>query len=155
MRKLTIIISLLLLYFCCISQGYGSYVFENDTLAESGNDLLLTSHAVYTMSLTRCQPNAQSCGRINKFDLNLDFIWSLDLPDFIIANENSLHLINDSILIAVGRKNMVDQEEGFYHYTLNTDGEIINFTTHPLPYESNFNYGSLIHNNTLYNVWCY
>ena len=149
MRKLTIIISLLLLYFCCISQGYGSYVFENDTLAESGNDLLLTPHSVYTKSLTRCQPSAQACGRVHKFDTDINFMWSLDLPLFNIGNEHSMHLLNDSTIIAVGRNNMSDQDEGFYHYVVNTEGEIIDFIAHQLPYESNINYGSLISNNIL------
>ena len=140
----------LLINFCGISQGYGSYVLENDTLTESGDDILVTSDAIFAMSFTRCQPNAQICGRVYKFDMDFNFLWSLDLPLINISNENSLQLYNDSTLITVGRNNSVDQNEGFYHYLVNTDGEIIDFIFHSLPYELNIAYGSCVQNDVLY-----
>jgi len=102
------------------------------------------------MSSTRCQPDAQSCSLLRKFDLNLNPIWSLYFPQTRKSNENGISILNDSTLVIVGRNNSQSIEQAFYHHKVTTEGLILDFVEHPLPYDLNITYGNCTFNNSIY-----
>lgn len=122
----------------------------DNTISEGGDDIVYFNDYIYTMSLTRCQPNAQSCALLRKFDRDFNPLWSLYFPQTRKANENGINVLNDTTLVIVGRNNTLNYQQAFYHHTVSTDGQILDFIEHPLPYESNINLGSYLHNNVLY-----
>jgi hypothetical protein len=133
--------------FC---QEYGSYVLENDTITEGGDDLLFHNEYIYTISLTRCQPDAQSCTQLRKFDSDFNLMWSMYFPSLRKANENGLHVLNDSTLLLAGRNNSINPTQAFYHYVIHISGEIVSMKSHELPYESNINLGNYLQDSVLF-----
>ncbi len=150
MKLLLFVTSFILVCFNLTGQEYKSFVMIDDTITEGGHDIVYFDDYFYTMSLTKCQPDAQSCALLRKFDRNLDLLWALYFPQTRKSNENGINILNDSTLIIVGRNNTLNDQQAFYHHTVNTDGQILDFIEHPLPYESNITLGSYLHNNVLY-----
>lgn len=148
-RFLVFLFSFSSCYFL-IGQDYKSYVVVDDTISESGDNIVYHRDYIYTMSLTACQPDAQSCAQLRKFDRNLNEQWTLYFPNTRKSNEHSINILNDSILIISGRNNSQNQQQAFYHHVVSTDGHVLDFVEHALPYESNIIYGSYIQNNVLH-----
>lgn len=149
MRLLLVLYSLFSCFFS-LAQEYKSYVVVDDTISESGDNIVHLNGDLYTMSLTGCQPDAQSCAQLRKFDQNLNQQWTLYFPNTRKSNEHSINILNDSTLIIAGRNNSQNQQQAFYHHVVSTDGHVLNFVEHSLPYESNIIYGSYIQNDLLY-----
>jgi hypothetical protein len=131
------------------SQDTWQVIIENDTLTEVGREVLQIETDLYVANRTRCQPDAQSCVKLLKYDRYGKLIWEAEMPSIKMGNDNVMHLHNSSIIIT-GRSNdgAIPLKYGFYE--IDTSGTILDFTEIILPYESNFNYGSLIKGDTLY-----
>ncbi len=142
MKVLIFLSTILLLGVRLEAQEYLSFIMVDDTITESADHIMYHENHIYTMSLTRCQPNAQSCALLRKFDLNLNPIWSHYFPQTTKSNENGINILNDSTLIIVGRNNSLNQKQAFYHHIISTNGEVLGFIEHQLPYESNITLGS-------------
>jgi len=131
------------------SQDTWSIVINNDTLTEVGKEVIQIEGDIYVANRTRCQPNAQSCVNILKYKSTGELVWNSELPFLKIGNENSLNEYKESIIISgISNDGSIPLEFGFYE--IDKDGNILDLTSIPLPYESNFNYGSLIKGDTLY-----
>ena len=149
MRIVIVILLILAGEYSLISQDTWSIIFENDTLAEAGQDVLEVDDFVYIASNSRCQPNAQACVLLHKISKDGSIVWRKEYPDIRHSNENLLHYY-DEVLIITGRNNQVDNPFEHSYYKLDLDGNILDLKRIVLPYESNLNYGSLIKGDTLY-----
>lgn len=131
------------------SQETWQIILENDTLTEVGREVFEKDDYLYVVNRTRCQPNAQSCGVFLKYDKYGDLKWRVEMPDIKMGNDNIIHSYKGD-LIVTGRSNDGSLPLKFGFYELDTAGTILDLTEIDLPYQSNFNYGSLVKGDTLY-----
>ena len=86
---------------------------------------------------------------LRKYDQNGNLLWRKEYPDIRHSNENLLHLYNGNLIIT-GRNNQLENPYEHSYYIIDIEGNIIELKRIKLPYEVNFNYGSLIKGDTLY-----
>ena len=131
------------------TQDTWSTIVENDTLTEQGHGIIEYGNKLYVLSRTRCQPNAQACAEVRKLNFAGEVIWNLQMPELTPSNQNMISIHNNNLIIT-GRRNQLEDPERYSFYEIDPSGSILNLTHINLPYESNFNYGSLIKGDTLF-----
>jgi len=149
MRIIIVIILIAGGRYSLISQDTWSIIIENDTLTEQGHGVLEFQDDLYILSRTRCQPFAQSCAELRKYDIYGNIIWNFQMPEITPSNQNMILNYKDNIIIS-GRKNLLNDPQRYSFYEIDSSGSILDLKHLILPYESNFNYGSLIKGDTLY-----
>jgi len=149
MRIIIVIILVVGGRYSLISQDTWSIIIGNDTLTEVAREVAEIDGSLYVINRTRCQPDAQSCGVLLKYDQKGNFIQEAKMPFVKIGNDNIIHQYKENIIVT-GRSNDGEIPLRYGFYEIDTMGNILDFTDINLPYESNFNYGSLIKGDTLY-----
>lgn len=131
------------------AQDTWSNIIKNDTLTEQGHGAYEFGGNLYIVSRTRCQPHAQTCAELRKYDMLGNIIWNVQMPTITPSNQNMISSYKENLIIT-GRRNWIDDPQRHSFYEIDTAGNILNLTHMNLPYQSNFNYGSIIKGDTLY-----